>query len=274
MQTVFVWLTRVFDTVLDWIPKEWDLLPLVLLSILVGFLVLMVYKYISSPRLIKKSKEKIKAHILAIRLYKDEWRVILKSFVSSLIFTLRYFALNLVPLLILIPLLAPVFAQLEVRYGLAPFRPGDLVEIKATFSENLDVLEPELLPEKWYRATMAPVYVYAHHQAHWQIQVLQPGTFQLELKTTGGRVEKQIRCGDDAIRSALSQKKHRGHILDGLLYPVEMPLEAAAPASAVRINYPGRTFSIFGLSLHWIWLHLLIVVLVVLALKKRFGIEF
>lgn len=274
MQTVFVWLTSVLDVLLGWIPKAWDLLPLILLSLLAGVLVLLVYRYVSSPRRIKESKDKIKAHILSIRLYKDEWRVILKSFVCSLGGTLRYFAFNMVPLLILLPLLAPIFAQLEVRYGLCPFQPGDLVEIKATFQEELDALEPRLQPAEWYQTAMAPVYVYAHRQVHWQIRILQPGEYSLGLETTSGRFEKTIRSRDSGARNALSQKRHQGVFLDSLLYPVERPFRSSDAASAIQVDYPVRLLSIFGLRLHWIWLHLLIVMVVVLALKKRFGIEF
>jgi len=274
MQHAFALLTRILDAVLSWIPRAWDLLPLVLLSIMAGFMVLLVYRFVSSPAKIKDSKNKIKAHILAIRLYKDEWRVILKSFFLSLLATLRYFALNTIPLLILLPLLAPLFAQLEVRYGLSPFQPGALVDIKGTFTASLDTLEPELIPDAWYKLSMDPVYVYAKNEAHWQIEILKPGQFVLGINTSQGKLDKKIRCGDEDKRPALSEKRHSGALFDGLLYPVELPLKAADPAAAIRIHYPGRLFEIAGFGVHWIWLHLLIVIVLVLALKKRFGIEF
>ncbi len=274
MQTIFVWLTGLTDVLLSWIPRSWDLMPLTLISILVGFLVLIVYRTVSSPSLIRKSKDKIKAHILAIRLYKNEWRVILKSVSLSLFWTVRYFALNMIPLLILVPLLAPLFAQLEVRYGISPVEPGALVEIKGSFSHDLDGLEPELIAESWYRPVMAPVYVYARNEAHWRIEILEPGVHRLGIKTSQGRMDKLVRCGDTGHRPALSQKRHRGHILAGLLYPVEPAFEVSEPAYAIQINYPGRHFEVVGLTLHWIWLHLLVVIAVALSQKKRFGIEF
>lgn len=274
MQNIFFWLTRVFDLMLDWVPASLDLIPLILISIVTGFLVLVVYKYVSSPRQIKRSKEQIKGHILAIRLYKDEWRVIVKSFFLSLFSTLRYFAFNMIPLLILLPLLAPLFAQLEVRYGLSPFSVGSLAEVKVSFTGDLDGLEPRLVPASWYRQSMSPVFVMAHDQAHWQIEVLEPGSHDLEIETTRGRVMKTLRSGDDKPRAALSQKRHQGGILDGLLYPAETALETGSPALALQLNYPGRILSVAGLGIHWIWIHLLIVVVVVLILKKRFGIEF
>lgn len=274
MQHCFVRMTRVMDMLLAWIPAAWDLLPLIVISVLTGLLVLLVYRYLSSPAQIKKSKDRVKAHILAIRLYRNEWRVILKSFGLSLGCTLRYFTLNLVPLLVLLPLLAPLFAQLEVRYGLSSFRPGATAEIQATMSGSLEELLPELVPASWYRPVMAPVYVYAHNQAHWRIEMLQPGKHSLEIRTSAGRICKSIHCGDDVARTALSCRRHRGGLLAGLLYPVEEPFGPGDPVLAVRVDYPERKMSVFSLRLHWIWLHLLIVVTVVLALRKRFGIEF
>jgi hypothetical protein len=274
IQTLFTWLTRGADFLLSWIPRSLDLLALVLISILAGLAVLYIYRGISSPASIKKSKDQVKAHILAIRLYKDEWRVIVKSFILSLLATARYFAFNMIPLLILLPLLAPLFAQLEIRYGLDPVSPGRVVEIKAAFEDDLDVLEPVLVAADWYRPAMAPVYVYARQEVHWQIELLKPGHHQLKIQTRRGFVEKTLRSGEIDGRLALSSRRHRGGILDGLLYPAESPLPSAAAAMWVEVVYPGRTFPLAGLDVHWIWVHLLVVLLVVLLFKKRFGIEF
>src|SRR5512136_868508 len=94
-------ITLVFDLVLypfGFINPFWGVL---FLSILMSFVVLMVYKKISSPKTIKATKEKIKANILAIRIYKDFWKVILSSFFKSMFYTVKYFSLNMVPLLVI-----------------------------------------------------------------------------------------------------------------------------------------------------------------------------
>lgn len=273
-QGFFAWLTRIGDLLLGWIPRGWDLVPLLLISVLAGLVVLYIYRGISSPSQIKRSKDQVKAHILAIRLYKDEWRVIVRSFFFSLVSTARYFAFNMIPLLILLPLLAPLFAQLEARYGLSAVDPGQVVEVKCTFNEGLEALDPVLIQEDWFKPAMSPVFVYALNEAHWQIEITQPGHHVLRIQTSQGTADKSLRSGEEVPRWALSPRRHQGGLLDGLLYPVEKALPADGVFEAIAVHYPGRTFHLAGYHVHWIWVHLLVVLLVVLILKKRFGIEF
>ena len=124
-----------------------------------SFIVLIVYKKISSPETIKITKEKIKANILAIRIYKDFWRVILSSFFKSMFYTAKYFSLNLVPLLVIIPILFPVFVQMDVRYGMRPFRVGEEMIIKAQVSQEPQGLDIKLLESGNIKPKMNPVFI-------------------------------------------------------------------------------------------------------------------
>ena len=42
----------------------------------------------------------------------------------------------------------------------------------------------------------------------------------------------------------------------------------------IYINYPGKNVSFAGLGIHWIIYYLVLVLILVLALRKRFGVEF
>ena len=54
---------------------------------------LVVYRAVSSPAKVRETKNQIKAHILAIRLYRDFWRTIVSSFFKSLYYTGKYLSL-------------------------------------------------------------------------------------------------------------------------------------------------------------------------------------
>ena len=104
------------------LPPFWGIL---FLSLLTSLFVLVVYRAVSSPKKVKDTKNQIKAHILAIRLYRDFWKIIVVSFFKSLYYTGKYFVLNLFPLLLVLPLMFLLFVQMDIRYGMRPFRVGE-----------------------------------------------------------------------------------------------------------------------------------------------------
>ncbi|HNX96352.1 MAG TPA: hypothetical protein PKK12_01605, partial [Candidatus Aminicenantes bacterium] len=92
-------------------------------SLLTSIVALLSYRWFSRPDSIRRCKDQAKASILAIRIYRDSWQVLLVAFFRSLWFTLRYFALNLVPILAVLPVLFLLFVQMDIRYGRRPFLP-------------------------------------------------------------------------------------------------------------------------------------------------------
>src|SRR5262245_33188386 len=115
---------RAVSAVLDAILTPFELLgdaaALVLISGVFGIIALLVFKQISWQAGIKSTKDKIKGHMIAIRIYQDDLGLVFLSVVRVMLRNLQYLALNIAPLL---PLLAPfmlVASQLVVRYGYDP----------------------------------------------------------------------------------------------------------------------------------------------------------
>ena len=44
--------------------------------------------------------------------------------------------------------------------------------------------------------------------------------------------------------------------------------------TAIKLKYPGKTVSFIGFKIHWLILYLILVLIIVMALRKRFGVEF
>ncbi len=57
-----------------------------------------------------------------------------------------------------------------------------------------------------------------------------------------------------------------------ILYPSEPPLPGDSPVAAIRIDYPDRALSVFGVDVHWLWPYLLASFAFVLALRKPLGV--
>jgi len=252
------------------LPPFWGIL---FLSILTALAVLLVYRYVSSPGKIKKAKNQIKANILAIRLYKDFWKIILASFFKSLGWTARYFALNFGPVLLLSPVLFLLFVQMDVRYGMRPFRPGEEIVLKARLQQRPEAVQPELLASPAFRPRMKPVFLTALREADWRLSAEREGTSELRLRIRGNEYGKSLLIGRQ--QAALSNKKLARSSWAHFIYPVEKML-APAPGvlESLEIRYPPRYIPVLGLQTHWLFDYLLLVLVIVLALRKRFGVEF
>lgn len=274
-------ITRVFDIILypfGFINPFWGVL---FLSILMAFVVLMIYKKISSPKTIKITKEKIKANILAIRIYKDFWRVILSSFFKSLYYTGKYFSLNLVPLLVIIPILFPVFVQMDVRYGMRPFRVGEEIVIKAWVAQDPIGLEAQLLENGNIKTKMNPVFINGFSdekkqqpikEIDWKIEAVRAGISNIQVKINTRAYEKSLIIGN--YSGALSNKKFGESSWGHFLYPVEGLFGETGVVEDIYIEYPGAVISFAGLKMHWLIYNIVLVVIIALAFRKRFGIEF
>src|SRR5215470_2520221 len=93
----------VFST--TWIELDLPLLLVILLSIVVGFLMVVVFRYTSDQQSIRVAKDQLKAHLLAVRLFQDQLPVVLNSYGRILRGTGRYLKLAFMPLLyVIIPI--------------------------------------------------------------------------------------------------------------------------------------------------------------------------
>ncbi len=241
-------------------------------SLLTALLVLSVYRWVSSPRKIKDSKNRIKAHILAIRLYRDSGGVIARSFAQSLWHTLRYFTFNLSPLLLTLPLLAVLFVQLDIRFGLRPWAPGETFVLKLKCRAPLAQLTVELQPSNHYRALMPPVHIRALNEVDWQLQALQAGSVAVLVNVNGKTLSKSLVIGQ--AFTALSEQRLGASSWRHLLRPAEPPLDVRPPLADMELRYPARRIRCLGLSWHWLVLYLLLTFLLAWFGRKRFGVEF
>jgi len=274
-------ITKIFDVILTPFNGAGDFWPVLFLSVLLSFVILFILKYISFPKKIIESKDKIKANIFAIRIYKDFWRVIVSSFFKSLFHTLRYFVFNLAPFIVIIPLLLPVFSQMEVRYGMRPFNPGETFVIKADMDRDYDKSLVSLEDNEMVRPKMRPVFINAWldeektrpiRVVNWKMETAKEGKTLLGIRIGDRVYHKELLVGKS--KAPLSERKYRDSGLNHFLYPVEGLLEQNDVLKSVRISYPGKLVSFLGLKMHWILWNLIIVIVLILAFRKRFGVEF
>ncbi|MEN8153583.1 MAG: hypothetical protein ABFR75_06135 [Acidobacteriota bacterium] len=274
-------LTKVFNLLLKPFNNLNDFWPVLFLSIVLSFIILFILKYISFPKKIVESKDKIKASIFAIRIYKDFWKVILSSFFKSLFYTFKYFVFNLAPFLIIIPLLLPVFSQMEMRYGIRPYKVGEEIILKAKFSNSIKDANINLEKSENFKPKMNPVFIDAFldedktrplREINWKLEALKEGISRIDIVVNDKKYSKRLVTGD--FKEPLSGRKYDRSSINHFFYPSETLLGANDMLRSVTIDYPGKLVNFLGLKMHWIIWNIIIVIVLIMGFRKRFGVEF
>ena len=278
-QQINYFLTRGCDLLLAPLAKLPPFWGIFFLSLATSLFVLAVYRAVSSPKKVKETKNQIKANILAIRLYRDFWKTIVSSFFKSLYYTGKYFVLNLAPLLLVLPLMFLLFVQMDIRYGMRPFRPGESIQVKARFHGDIGAVDAAIGSNPHFQAAMNPVYIHALREVDWKLKAGANGSTAIAVTIDGTTVGKDlvIDGGQPTQRlglRALSNKKMAASSLAHFIYPAEKLLAPPTPLKSISVQYPARSISFLGFHAHWLVYYLVLTMVIALALKKRFGVEF
>ena len=132
METIFLLINRFFD--LLWTPflKTPWYIDIGIISAISAFIFLVIFKKTSNQDKIRYYKGIITAHILEIRLYKDQPSLTAKSIFNILKNNLIYLRYSLIPIIVILPLVLITSVQLNSRYGYLPIKIGDTFIVHAT----------------------------------------------------------------------------------------------------------------------------------------------
>ena len=147
--------TKLFDVLLTPLELLGNEMSLLIVSGIFGVVALVVFKHISSQKGIKGAKDKIKAHMIAIRIYQDDLVIVAKSIAKVLLRNLQYVSLNFGPFIPLAPLFVVVVAQTVVRYGFEPLPVVSVEEAQEMMSGRGTMLSVSFALMLFFRNTTA-----------------------------------------------------------------------------------------------------------------------
>lgn len=260
-------LTRFFDA-LTWPFQRWPAGGLLLVSALTGVAMLLIFKATSNQRAIRRTRDLIRAHMLAMRLFRDDAAVVVDGQKKVLRTNLTYLRYAVVPIVFILPIVVLIMVQLNLRYGAAPARPGEAVVVKATFDGALDDGVTLEAPPAVAVETPALRIPYKR-EADWRVRPAKAGTFELAVKSKGATYEKELVVGK-ADAGRVSARRVSG-IWSQLMNPGERPL--ASDLRAIEVKYPSRENKIFGLGVHWVITFFVVSLVAAFALKGVFKTE-
>jgi len=254
MNTLNAILTTLCDGVmyaLAWLPG-W--LILIVWAVLGGVLAGVAFRYTSNQQALTTLGDRIRADLLASRLFKDELGGTLRCQVDLLKaaglrawYALPALMVMLIPFVLLL-------TQLALRFERRPLQPGEatVVELRLSANQWEQAANVHLTAPPHLTVETPPLRDERNHSIFWRIRPQEPGSTKLEWGMGTERFEKDVVVAQDTRRVSLVSAQRGGTtFLDRLLHPGEPAFSSDSVVQASVVHYPARSTPIFGFDVPW-----------------------
>lgn len=245
---------------------------LVVWSAVFGVLAAIAFRYTSNQRGLKRVAEQLRANLLAMRLFKDDLWVTLRT--QAALFRAAGLRLwySLPPMLVMIIPFGLLITHLAMWYEFRPLAPGEATVVTVKLANDAwPVWKDAALQAPEGIAVETPAVRDSREKAvSWRVRATAPGAHRLRWEVGEQSVEKLISVagGDpDRVLAPASPVRAGASVGERLLYPLEPGLPADGPVREIVAQMPARDTPLLGWSLPW-WLTFLIVTMAAALLVK------
>ncbi len=236
------------------------------ISLFTAIIVLPIFKYTSDQEGIKKVKAIIMGHILELRLFRDDIRIVLSAQKNVLRHNMTYLKYTLKPLLFMFIPVVLIIIQTEVRFSFRPLLPGETAVVKIKMSEENSTDVSLTVPNGLIIET-PPMRDDENRETYWRIKAEKEGVFDLTFQMEDDKeIKKRVLVADKIVR--LSPAKLKESTINYFFHPANSYLPDNIVVDNIYVKYPTMKVYALGWKLHWL-LHYFILTLIfgVLLLK-------
>ncbi|MDP6379777.1 MAG: hypothetical protein QF662_00410 [Phycisphaerae bacterium] len=212
-----------------------------IISAAVGVALLFMFKYTSNQRAIGRTRDNIKANMLALKLFKDSMAVTLQSqgkvFAGSLLLLVHAIR----PLLVMILPVSLILGQLGVWYQARPLRPGEHTVVTMRLNGEADSPWPKVSVDfgPGGEVVTGPVRVLSKREICWEIKARGKGIQHIVFRVDEEKVEKELAVGDGFL--PVSAERPDWNWASIMVHPREKPFPPESPVRSISITYPVRS---------------------------------
>jgi hypothetical protein len=241
------------------------------LSVVVGFLMVVVFRYTSDQKAIGRAKDQLKAHLLAVRLFQDQLPVVMRAYARIFGGTARYLRLAFMPFLVSLVPITFLIIHLDRYLGLKPLETDQpfLVEAQVSDADTLNSLDLQL--PSGLTSSAPAVHVPKNKEAVWRVIAERDGQYDILIAASGQTVSKHIVVAQGVAR--LSPVRLRGQFWERLLRSSEAALPDASTIQSITVNYPPREIHFGWWEWNWIVLFFVISLIAGFIFKTALGIQ-
>ena len=243
------------------------------LGLLAAILALAVFRGTADQDAIERAKDRVKAHLLELWLYRDDMGVTMRAQRNLLVHNLRYLGALLVPMAIMAVPFALLLAQVEARFTWRSLRAGESAILSVEVDRGLQptTLPVSLdLPAGLERETPA-LRVDSGRRIAWRIRGDAAGEYEIEVHV--GDVSVSKRAVVEGNGAHISPWIQRGGDPWTLWYPLERPLPPEPGVRAVSLDYPRGRGEFLDLSSAG-WIFIAATFVFGFAFRGAFGVTF
>ncbi len=254
------------------LPPVWGLLAI---SVIAGILLALVYGKISNQRALKNVKRYITAGIYESVLFRHDLPTSLRAQAGMLWGGIRYFAIAVPPILILLIPSLVILSQLNLRYGSRALEAGEKATVTLTMKSEDALFEAEAHGSAGLSLT-PPLRDLDNLTVSWRIDAAQgllPGVNNptLTLRVAGEIAQQPVHVGTQP--STLPTELHTSSLWQFLYPGGSVPEVLRKHVSAVAVTYPEQAIYLAGMHLNWLVLFVCISIAAGFAASKVLGIE-
>ena len=248
---------------LDWlfgpfkrIDPFWALLAV---SLVTTFIFLEVFRRTTNSVKLQEAKNNMQARLLEVRLFKDSPSIVLAALVGMLACNVRYLKHSLKPTLFMLPPLVVLMIHLDAWFGHAPLRPGQaaLVRIKLLRSAGQAFDDVSLEAAAGLAIETPSLRVPQEKEISWVVRASQAGHYLLSVKGAEGAAQKTIVVAERGWERVAPRVVTAG-FWNQWAYPGGASLPQYGTIEWVDVDYPDRSFALFGWKTHWLVLFFLL----------------
>ncbi|HEU5337583.1 MAG TPA: hypothetical protein VFU27_16560 [Terriglobales bacterium] len=253
------------------IASNHALIFLLALSVITGFVMIVLFGYLSDQKAVRVAKDQLRAQLLAVRLFQDQPQVVVRAYGRILTGTGRYLKVAFKPLAIVIIPLTLMLVHFDRYLGALPFQPHQPILLKAQLAgpgdlDNLALRLPQGLSES------APaVHIAGENEVDWRLVAATDGNYTVDVLANGQSVDKQVVVSGNL--SHLSACRMRGHLWERLLDCAEPALPDNAPVKLLAVGYPSRDFDVGPWTTDWLVIYFVVSLAAAVVFKFILGIE-
>jgi hypothetical protein len=238
----------------------------------VTVIALLIFRYASNQDGITAAKNKIKAYLLELWLYKDDIGILLGAQGRVLRYSFVYMRYSLIPMAIMIVPFALVIVQLESQFAFRGLEPGE----SAILSVAVDTVAPVSdldaaisLPSGLTLET-PPLRSDQTGEVFWRIGAAEPGRHTVEIRIGEYEVTRQVVAGGHRKLWPTAYRAGDWRILGS---PAEPSMASAGAIVRTEVSYARARGEFLGLS-SASWLLLGFTLIFGFALRGLFGVTF
>ncbi len=252
-------------------PSNIPLYLVLAISIIIGLLMVIVFRYTSDQKAIGRAKDRLKAHLLAVRLFQDQLPVVMCAYGKILRGTASYLRLAFTPFMIAILPITFLIVQLDRYFGWMPLQPAQTFLVEARVEDPAALNDASLQLPSQLSSSAPAVHVPKDKEVVWRVTAEHEGRYEIKIAASGQTVSKQVVVSP--VLARVSPVRLKGNFWERVFTSGEPALADNSPVQSITIDYAPREIDFAWMQWNWIVLFFVVSLVAGFVFKSVLGIQ-